>query len=260
MQRKLRFNSLFILSICLLTGLHFEGPAFAQSDTQPAAQVEQAQEIHDNKELENMLKRYQTDQEKVIDDTSKIHNTDATTTEVSDSEINEMRPDDTLHKASEAYLKKKLAEEKKKTLPGQSLSENIRIPLATLQKLSEEELLKLLKENTKESQFGPYLDKFPKLTLFSIKLIKDKEAIPSAVKIAEDKDKLIWFGGVMISTFLLGFLLERMMRKEGRSVLGSIGLYFLRVLILTGVRFAIIGYFYGKELTPAMKVFNETFL
>lgn len=259
MIRKSLLNFLALSILLSILGLHYEGLVFAQEGSERQnPEASQLQEQHDTKDLEQLLRRYNTDSAKIIDDTSKIHNTDDSTTEVSEEDIEEIPQAELVN----AVAKKSPRKKKETEFPykEQSFSENIRIPLAKFQTLSEQELLKLLKENTSQSKWGPYLDQFPRLSLFSVRLIKDKDAIPSAVKIIENKDKLIWFGGFMISTFLIGFLLERIMRKENRSIVGSIGLYLLRVLILTGVRFAILIYFYGDELRPAGRVFKQTFL
>jgi DNA-binding protein H-NS len=248
------------ISLSIL-GLLLEGPVFAQEDEEKAP-AEVLQEQHDTKDLEQLLRKYNTDSEKVIKDTSKIHTTDEDTTEVSDKEIEEIDPNETVTTTTTTTTKRATRHKKQEDYPykNQSFSENIRIPLEKFQHLSEEELLHLLKENTKDSKWASYLDQFPRIRLLSVRLIKDKDAIPSAVKIIENKDKLVWFGGCLIATFILGFILERLMRKEGRGVLASIGLYMVRVLILTGVRLTIILYFYGEELKPASRVFKQTFL
>ncbi len=228
---------------------------FAQDNSEELAAkptIPAGAEQHDRQDLEQLLKRYNTDAEKVINDTSIIHETDPLKSEMSDSEINEMSPYDIIEKRAHSLASKNSKE--------MSLSDEIRIPLSKFQGFSEDELLKLLMENTKDSKFEPYMDRFPKFTLLMVRLIKDKEAIPSVVKIVENKDRLTWFTGVMISTFLLGFLLKRIMRKEGRSILGSIGNYMVRVLIMTVVRFMIIMYFFREELTPAFNIVNKTFL
>ena len=245
---------LFIFSFGLLLG----GLSFVSTGAQDSAPAPANVEEHDTKDLEQLLKRYNTDAEKVINDNNKLQETDASKSEVTDSDIDEIRPEDQFEKAAATFAKKKAKVEEPVTTG--KFSDDIRIPLSRLQQLSEEDLLKLLKENSRDSKLGPYLDQFPKFTLFTVRLIKDKEAIPSVVKIVENKDKLIWFAGVMISTFLLGFLLERIMRKEGRSILGSIGLYMVRVLIMTVVRFVILMYFYSAEITPALNVGKKIFL
>ena len=259
MQFKKIQNSLLMITL----GLLLEGPSlsFAQDEganNQEGQQEVQVDEGHDTKDLEQLLKRYNKDAEKVIDDTSKMQNTDATESEVTDQDIEAARPEASLSEATKALAAKK-AKRAQEGTTGKSLSEDIRLPLARLQAMSEEELLKLLKENTKDSKFAPYIEKFPKISILSVKLIKDKEAIPSAVKIIEDRDKLIWFVGIMISTILIGFLLERIMKRKDSSILGAIGLFLLRVLILTIIRIVVIIVFYGKELGPATKVFQKMF-
>lgn len=258
-QKNYQHKTRFFFSL-LIMGFLFGSPLviYGQEPTAAPAdqQQQQQQEEHDSQDLEKLLKRYNTDSEKVLNDASKI-NSEEQASEVTENEIDEMRPSDTLSNATKSFTQKSKA---KTPYVNKSFSEDIKVPLARLQKLSEEELVKMLKENTRDSKFAPYMDQFPRFTLLTVRLIKDKEAIPSAVKIIEDRDKLVWFGGIMISTFLLGFLLERLMRKEGRSILGSIGLYMFRVLILTGVRLGIIIYFYKDELSPAAKVFSETFM
>ena len=242
-------------------GLLLEGPSlsFAQDDSsQTQQEAVQVDEGHDTKDLEQLLKRYNKDADKVIDDTSKIQQTDSSMSEVTDQDLEEAKTNVDLNAAAKTLADKKASRAKEGTT-GKSLSEDIRLPLARLQAMSEEELLKLLKENTKDSKFAPYIEKFPKISILSVKLIKDKDAIPSAVKIIEDRDKLVWFVGIMISTILIGFLLERIMKRKDSSVLGAIGLFFLRVLILTIIRIVIIIVFYGKELGPATKVVNNMF-
>lgn len=259
--RKLQFKKAKTILLMFTLGLLLEGPSlsFAQEDSSQSQQeAVQADEGHDTKDLEQLLKRYNKDAEKVIDDTSKIQETDSSMSEVTDQDLEEAKTNVDLNAAAKTLADKKSKRIQEGTT-GKSLSEDIRLPLARLQAMSEEELLKLLKENTKDSKFAPYIEKFPKISILSVKLIKDKDAIPSAVKIIEDRDKLVWFVGIMISTILIGFLLERIMKRKDSSVLGAIGLFFLRVLILTIIRIVIIIVFYGKELGPATKVVNNMF-
>ena len=197
MQQKLQ-RSLF--KIFLITGLLFwEGLCFSQ-DPESVDNPEQIQEEHDTKDLEKLLKRYNTDQEKVLEDTSKIHHiqNNEGTSDMKDSEIEEMRPEDTLAKAKDSAIKNAIRaknERDKEELAriNSTYSESVRAALEPLQKLSEEELLKRLDESTKDSPARPYLKQFPNATLYAVRLIKDKESIPSVVKIAENKDKLIYF-------------------------------------------------------------------
>lgn len=269
--QKPRFN---FLKIFLLAGLLFiEGLAisYAQDEALNRAQeTEQVQENpsateeHDTEDLEKLLKRYNTDSEKILEDSSKLHNIQEgeTKSEVNDADIEEMRPSDVLGDASAKFQEKgKSARAQKAIGPlDQSFSHSVRLALSEVQKLSEKELLKRLDESTKDSWARPYMDEFPNIMLFAVKLIKDTESIPSLVKIAENKDRLIWFTGVMLSSIIFGFILKRIMHREGRSFLKAAFYYLIRMYIMLILRIGIIYYFFHEEFTPAARVFKKTFI
>lgn len=278
MYQKLQHN---FLSLLILTGLLIlGGQSFAQepqndnavNDTempaksaQPQAQqVPDEEEGHNTKDLEQLLKRYNTDSEKVLQDTSKLH-TEEAGEEVDDSEINEMRPsDDPMKVASVNALKKVQSDQEKKKreelAKKSDYSGAVRLALEPLQKLSEKELLRQMDENTKTSPMRPYIDQFPNIIVFAVKLIKDKESLPSLAKIAEDRDRLIRFAGIMVATLILGFFLKKLMHREGRSFIKAAFYFLLRMYMMFAIRVYIVYYFFSAELTPAAKVFKQTFM
>lgn len=217
------------------------------------------EEHHNTKDLEKLLKRYNTDANKVLEDHSKlIKDEDALTTEVNDADLEEMRPSD------EPIVKKKKEslglKNSLKTSDNPNMSQSVALALQPLQKLSEKDLLKLLDDSTKESTLRPYMDKFPHFTVFVVKLIKDKESIPSLVKIVEDRERLIRFCGFMIATFIFGFILKKIMHREGRSFIKAAFYFLFRSFLMFGIRVYIIFYFFSTELTPAARIFNQTLL
>lgn len=269
MLQKLQHNSLKYL---LLAGLLlWEGHAFSQEPNANNTAPEESKEIveeHDTQDLEKLLKRYNTDQEKVLEDTSKIHNIqqDETTSEVKEADIDEMRPSDSLEKAKENAFKnaKKFKEEKDKEKAKLNVtseySDSVRTALEPLQKLSEGELLKILKERTKDSPVGRYYEQYPKVALYAVRLIRDKESIPSIVKIVENKERLIHFGSAMLCTIIFAFILKRIMHREGRSFLKAAFYFLVRFTVMSAIRVGVIYYFFNVELTPAAKVFKQTFM
>jgi hypothetical protein len=138
-------------------------------------------------------------------------------------------------------------------------SDALRVTLEPLQKMSEAELVALLKDNTKGSSAEEYINRFPKLVVFAVRLIKDKEAIPSMARILDDQDRLISFSGIMLATILFAFFLKRFMKREGRSIGKALGLWFLRFLIISALRFGITLYFFSAELEPMFKIASKTF-
>ena len=277
MQHKLQFN---FLKIILITGLLLiEGLCFAQTSdqnleskenptTNPKIDTEKSaegpQEEHDTQDLEKLLKRYNTDQETILQDANKLHS-DSGPDEVKESEISEMpqsaapsapKSRDPVAEMYEAGMRSR----NKSEVISTKLSNSVRLALLPLQKLSEKELLKRLDESTKESGVRPYMNQFPSATIFAVRLIKDPESIPSMVKILEDKDRLIWFGSAMLTTIIFGFFLKRFMHREGRSFPKAALYFFVRLYIMFIIRIAVVYYFYNVELTPAAKVFKVTFM
>jgi len=255
-------KSLFIIYFLIL-GLFLKGPVlFAQeSATETKEAVE---EIHDSAKLDKVLQDYNKDQKKVESDAEVIKAMQATG-EVSEEELDKGQLNDPeLEKAynNAQSIMGTIGKDKgkdQKNLKKIKYSEAIRTVLKPLQQLSEAELMATLKENTKDTQAGEFVERFPKIMVFAVKLIKDPEAIPSMARAVDDQDKLIRFGGVMIATILFGFFLRRLMAREGRSILKSLAFWFLRFLIMSGLRIGIILFFFGNEITPMLRVAERTF-
>lgn len=228
-----------------------------ESGAPPAA--EQIEEIHDTQKLNKVLKDYNKNLKKVEQDAETIKQMQASG-EVSEAELdNAQLGDPELEKAykqAQGVLSDAIEKTRaKKVQPVKTkYSDAVRITLGPLQKLSESELVAMLKENTRESKMAPYLEKFPNLMLFAVRMIKDPEAIPALVRTTEDQDKLIHFGGLMLSTILIGFLLKYFFHREGRSIPQALLFWFLRFLVLTGLRLGLIFYFFASEITPMLRV------
>lgn len=262
MYKKRQFNFFFFL--ILLGLLLLEGPAVSvaqdQGNTESAPQEE-----HNTEDLEALLKKYNKDSEKILEDASKLHKIQEgeAKSEVNDSDLEEMQipTKEETKKEEELALKRsnKRLDKARGPIPS-DLSTSVRMALEPLQKLSEADLLKRLDDGTKGSAMRPYFQQFPSISLLSVRLIKDKESLPSLVKIVENKDRLIYFVGALLCTVIFGFWLKGTMHKEGRPFLLSAALFLVRLSILLCVRITLINYFFGQEIAPALKVFNQTFI
>ncbi|EQC44348.1 hypothetical protein [Bacteriovorax sp. Seq25_V] len=115
-------------------------------------------------------------------------------------------------------------------------------------------------DQTKGSMLHELLKTFPKLLTFVATLMKDKEALPQASKILHDREKLKEAGLWMLGTFLLSFILKKLLIQSGQGILKRLGRYFLKSLILWGVRIGILVHFYGEYLNPIYKIFKKVFL
>ncbi len=259
-------KTLFITYLLTL-GLFIKGPVlFAQdpqSETVPQSETqnEAVEEIHDSQKLEKVLHDYNKDQKKVEADAEAIKAMQATG-EISEEELDKGQLNDPelekAYKKAQNVLGGMGKGGKKKDLKNIKYSEAIREALRPLQQLSESELMATLKENTKETKAAEYIARFPQIMLLAVRLIKDPEAIPALARILDDQDKLIRFGGVMIATILFGFFLRRLMAREGRSIPKALTFWFLRFLIMAGLRLGLILFFYGNELTPALRIASAT--
>jgi hypothetical protein len=254
--RLLKKHSYLFLIISM--GLFLSGPyslAQTPSDNSQSAPENQIQEEHDTKNLNKLLKDYNKNQEKVLKDSETINEMESSS-ELSDKDLNSAKSNGTASTSLGDYFKKRI---EPKDLKKVKYSNAVKLALEPLQKLKERELLTLLHENTKGSAAGTYIDRFPTFALFAVRLIKDPSALPSLASIADDSEKVINFIGVMLCTFLVAFILKRYTKKEGRPVMEAIGIWFLRFLIITSLRFGILMYFYSTELSPAFSIVSKTF-
>lgn len=243
----LKSQSTFLILIFL--GLFFIGPSLFAQTADDAPIIE---EDHDTKNLDKLLINYNKDQEKVLKDAAQIQSTDEAG-EFTDKELGTLNP--TVNNPA-TNTKKKIDPN---TLKKMKYSDALRVALEPLQKMSEKELVKLLRDNTKGSKTEMYLDRFPKFAVFTVRLIKDKDALPNIAKILDDQERLINFVGVLLFTTLIAFFLKRLMKREGRSIAKALSLWFLRFLIVSFLRFWILYSFYSTELTPTLNIASKTF-
>lgn len=256
MQRTLRLS--FLQNFILLQGLLFGDLVFSQvpeSNTEGTEVSVEVQEQHDTKDLEELLKKYNKDQVKVIEDNSKIHNIESNS---EDSEMREFELEAAALNTKIAQIHKKKTNDKIPT--NEKLSESVRLVLQPLQILSEKELESLLLETSKNSKLKPLFEKFPKTVTFSVGMIKNKDAIPSMVSVVEDKPRLLNFAVFMLATILVGLFLKKLFFNKDRSFLGLIFFFIIRIQLMFFLRVGIIYYFYSKEFTPASIVFKKVFL
>ena len=231
-------------------GLLMLGPfSFAQNnpDSQPVT------EEHNAKDLNKVINDYNKDAEKVLKDTETLNKNSETSTELPEKEFNNSGNTDIA-----SQFKKLKSHELPKDLKKVKYSDAIKLTLEPLRALSDRELQARLKEATQSSGSAELFKRYPVLVVLCVNLIKDQEALPRFVSIADDQDKLIKFAGFIIGTMALGIFIKMFFKKEGRSILGAISLWFVRFTIITSLRLVILYSFYGSEITPAFKIISKT--
>lgn len=135
----------------------------------------------------------------------------------------------------------------------------IELALAPMQKLSEKQIVLQLNENVAGTHAQKIFEAIPKLTLFCVRLIKDPKAISDASRILENRDKLIKFTAVMILTIIVGFVLKRFFENKDRPFHMDIVYFFIRLLLMMGLRLFIIYLFFANELDRSFTIFFNTF-
>ncbi|MGZ3790218.1 MAG: hypothetical protein ACXVLQ_16920 [Bacteriovorax sp.] len=222
----------------------------------------QIEEVHDTENLDKVIKDYNKDTQKVLKDAETIKEMDSTAG-VTDKELGEeavVAPDEAqanqLGRLKKSLYQRKIDPKDQKKM---SYADSMRVALEPLQKMSEAELVKILNDNTRGTNTAAYLERFPKITVFTVRLIKDPNALPWLAKIIDEQDKLIRFVGIMLSTILVAFFLKKLMKKEGRGIFEAMGFWFIRFLIINSLRFGLLIYFYGKEIHPTINIAIRTF-
>lgn len=137
-------------------------------------------------------------------------------------------------------------------------SESIALALAPFQKLKESELLEQLNNNIKGSSLEKYFKMFPKFELLAIRLLRDKEALPKIVSISDDSDKFIRFIAVMVTSFVIGFIVTKIFKKEGRTWYNAFFMWIFRCVLMLIFRIIIVMYFYLDEFSHALKIIFKT--
>lgn len=250
----MKTKRLLSLKCIFYVGLVFLGPySFAQNEKQINELSESTSEIneeHDTQNLNKLLIDYNKDQQKVLNDAKKM------LSEKNADESGDESDGEAFTNQSRGRRKKIKSDEDNASLNLKNVkySEAVKIALAPLQKMSESELSKLLGDNIAGSTTKKILSKYPSIIHFTVRLIKDKLAIPSLAKIIDDEKRLIRFSLTMLSTFLISIVLKYLLKKSGRTILMAISLWFLRFIIMCSIRMGIIVYFFSQELAPTFKI------
>jgi Skp family chaperone for outer membrane proteins len=249
------------------------------SSAQTENQDQNFEEVHDTKKLDGLLNDYNKDKNKAEANGQAIGQE-----KVKDAELETPAPpapqgaesENTADELEKERLSQKENLKIKKSaehlidlqkhgrgdngvLTKTNYSEDLKIALIPLQKMSEKQLSNLLASNTEGTSAAPYFKRFPTLSLFAVRLIKDKEALPSLAKIADDQERLIYFTGVMLSTILVTFLLKRFFKDDRRSFIEAFGVWLARFIMVSTLRVYIIFYFFEAELRPSLKILFKTF-
>jgi len=257
------FNIYFFIKLLLCLVVILSTALYAQDESH--SEITQIQEDHDTKNLGKLLKDYNHNAQKVIQDSEKMLEADDSV-ELSEKGIGGRPAADSdlmLEEKMSATASKgpslKSGRNKVLEIKKPSYYEAINAALIPLQKLTEAQLSELLKESFKNYKAAQFLVNSPKFMLIIVRLIQDKKALPYMAKILDDQDKLIKFSLVLLSTLLLALILKNIMRKKGRPIYSALAFWFIRFSIINFIRYIIILIFYGNEISPTLNIASKIF-
>lgn len=252
----------FLIKILLTASIVFTiGAVSAQYSNVNDIKVNDVKtEEHDEKKLEKVLNDYNDSQKKSVP--TKEVAKDVTDEELTDEELREFDEFAIEAKEAEARLKN-LPDYKKGAVPknveGRKLSENITFMLDPLRKLGDQELEELLRERIKESGAAKLYDLEPRIYPFTVKLIKDKEAVPSLIRIGEDTSRLTKLLWLILGSFIVGYFLKRITSNKDQPFVTAVIFGLLRMTFMTGLRLYLVWWIFGPELKPAIRIAKEVF-
>ncbi|MBL6989556.1 MAG: hypothetical protein ISR65_07250 [Bacteriovoracaceae bacterium] len=140
-----------------------------------------------------------------------------------------------------------------------SLDDELNQTLKVFRELDSNQIKEMMFANSKGQPYEQYLKKNPKILDFAVRVMQDKSAIPSVLKISRDKTRLIYFGLTILGTIIFGYVAFDASKKK-RNAFGRILYGLKKFLILTTLRFiAFCGFFY-KDLTPIWNIFVDVLL
>lgn len=118
------------------------------------------------------------------------------------------------------------------------------------------------KQHLRQKLKGKPIVDNPKMVNFLDSLIRDERALKDASEILSNKKKLGAFVAFNILLFIIGMMFKKLHKAKNQDAgffMKSIR-YLWRLTFMTGIRFGILIYFFGANLSRTWSIFNQHFL
>lgn len=132
--------------------------------------------------------------------------------------------------------------------------------LKRYQSMSVEEIQNEMLVTTKGTKSHYFFSKYPKLLEFMARIYQDQQAIPRAMEMMDDRDKLKQVGLYMLGTIILSFILGKIMIRPTMGLMKRLTMRMTRTFMIWGLRGGILVYFYGYYLSPMWRISKTVFL
>jgi len=132
--------------------------------------------------------------------------------------------------------------------------------LRRYQNMSVEEIKGELLQGSQGTKANQIFRQYPKTLEFMARIYQSKDAIPRALEMRSNMDKLKKVGFFMLGTFIFSFILGKIMIRPAMGLMRRITMGFFKALIVWFLRAGIIVYFYGYYLSPMWDIFDQVFI
>jgi hypothetical protein len=132
--------------------------------------------------------------------------------------------------------------------------------LKRYQNMSVEDIEKEILTGSQGTKTHYFFKKYPKSLEFMARTYQDPQAIPRAIEMMDDRDKLKQVGIYMLGTIIISFLLGKIMIRPNMGLMKRLTMRLTRAVMIWGLRGGILVYFYGYYLSPMWRIAKTVFL
>ncbi len=134
--------------------------------------------------------------------------------------------------------------------------------LAPFRSQSEEQVTQIFQQKLEVGPMGILLKTIPganKIPNLIARIARDETALPSVVKIMNQRAKLTQYGVFILVTFIISFAVKRLRQKQDDSIFSGMKSGILRAIFMSGLRFTVFFVLFSTEFTPLWHVIKRSF-
>tara|TARA_Y100000590_G_scaffold263893_1_gene296289 strand:+ start:138609 stop:139355 length:747 start_codon:yes stop_codon:yes gene_type:complete len=131
--------------------------------------------------------------------------------------------------------------------------------LEVFRSLSYEEAHSHIKKKMDSSKLAGVLSKIPKSSEFVTNFLRDKEAPKKFFGILGDRKRLLTFAGCSLFIMVVSWLIKKKRKNQDLPFGEAMTKGIFHFLFFTGLKLALVGFFFHPEITPLIRIFKETY-
>ncbi len=160
---------------------------------------------------------------------------------------------------------RRLMKKIEKQLASKGIGNNLKTMATTGLRIFQEQSEASLSLQLEDSYRGTFVEKifqkFPKLKTFTVRVLRDKDALPTFFNIIADRTRLIIFAVVNLVVIFINFFWKRKIRNNHQLETGvKFKKQLMRMFLVKTFQFGFLAIYWNNELYPLWVVFRKTFL